>query len=81
MVSGTSGVVVLGYGPQTIVERPATQSQALAHHAEAAAVVEGDGGVEAAPAVELHVGPEPVDAGGERRCEAIDGWPPRPSCG
>ena len=29
------------------------------------AVVERDGGVEAAPAVELHVGPEAVDAGGE----------------
>ena len=60
--AGTSAVVVLGYGPQAVVERPATQGQALAHHAEAAAVVEGDGGVEAAPAVELHAGPEPVDA-------------------
>ena len=35
----------------------------MAHHAETAAVVEGDGGVEAAPAVELHVGTEPVNAG------------------
>ena len=39
--------------------------QALAYHAEPAAVVEGDGGVESPPAVELHVRPEPVDAEGE----------------
>ena len=36
-----------------------------AHHAEAAAVVEGDGGVEASSSVELHVRPEAVDAGGQ----------------
>ena len=60
---GTEGSV--GYGPQPVVELPAPQGHALAHHAEAAAVVEGDGGVEAPPPVELHVGPEPVDTGGE----------------
>ena len=49
--------------PQPVVERPATQGQPLANHAEAAAVVQGDGGVEAAPAVELHVGPEGTGSG------------------
>ena len=44
----------------------------LAHHAEAAAVVERDGGVEAPTAVELHVRPEPVDAGGHRGGETVD---------
>ena len=62
---GAASVVVLRYGSQPVVERPAPQGQALAHHAEAAAVVEGDGGVEAAPSMELHVGPKPVDAGRE----------------
>ena len=46
----------VGYGPQPVVELPAPQGQALAHDAEVATVVQGDGGVEAAPAVELHVG-------------------------
>ena len=54
---GAAPVVVLRDGPQPVVEGAAPQAQALAHHAEAAAVVKGDGGVEAAPAVELHVGP------------------------
>ena len=49
---GWSGGSV-GYGPQPVVELPA------------AAVVQGDGCVEAHPAVELHVRPEPVDAWGE----------------
>ena len=62
----------VGYGPQPIVELPAPQGQALVHHAEAPAVVERDGGVEAAPAVELHAGPEPVDAGGHRGGESVD---------
>ena len=35
--------------------------------------MEGGGGVEAAPAMELHAGPESVDAGGECRCETVDG--------
>ena len=64
--AGTPPGAVLRYGPQPVVERPATQGEALAHHAEAAAVVERDGGVEAPPPVELHAGPEPVDAGGHR---------------
>ena len=36
-------------------------------------VVEGDGGVEAASAVELHLGPERIDAGGHRGGESVDG--------
>ena len=32
---------------------------------ELGAVTVGDGGVEAAPAVDIHAGPEPVDVGGE----------------
>ena len=70
--SGTSTVVVLRYGSQPVIERPAPQGQALAHHAEAAAVVQGDGGVEAPPPVELHAGAEPVDAGGHRGGEMVD---------
>ena len=62
---GAAGVVVLGYGPQPVVEGAPAQGQALAHHAEAAAVVERDRGIEAAPAVELHVRTEPVDPGGQ----------------
>ncbi len=69
---GASRVVVLSNGPQPVVERPAPQCQTLAHHAEVAAVMERDGGVEAPPAVELHVGPEPVDAGGHRGGESVD---------
>ena len=52
---GAARIVVLRYGSQPVVERPAPQGETLAHHAEVAAVVKGDGGVEAAPAVELHV--------------------------
>ena len=80
---GAAGVVVLRYGPEPVVERPATQGQSLADHAEVAAVVQRDGGVEAPPAVELHAGPKPVDAGGYRGGETVDGrrWRPRPSCG
>ncbi len=63
--AGTPPVAVLRYGPQPVVDRPATQGEALAHHAEAAAVVERDGGVEAPPPVELNAGPETVHAGGE----------------
>ena len=48
-MSGQARIVVLGYGPQTVVEGTAPQGQALAHHAEVAAIVEGDRGVEAAP--------------------------------
>ena len=59
---GAARVVVLRYGSQPVVERPAPQGQTLAHHAEAAAVVEGDGGVEAAPAVELHLRVPGADA-------------------
>ena len=70
--AGATGVVVPRYGPQPVVERPAPQSQALAHHAEAASIAECDGGVEAPPAVELHAGPEPVDAGGHRGGESVD---------
>ena len=58
-------VVVLGYGPQPVVEGAPAQGQALADDTEPAAVVEGDRGVEAAPAVELHARPERVDAGRE----------------
>ena len=71
----------VGYGPQPVVERPAPQGQALAHHAEAAAVVQSDGGVESAPAVELQRG------AGARRCRGratLRGdrrRPPRPSGG
>ena len=46
---GASCVVVLRCGFQPVVEGTPPQGQALADHAEAAAVVEGDGGVEAAP--------------------------------
>ena len=35
--------------------------------------MQGDGGVEASPAVELHAGPEPVDAGRHRGGESVDG--------
>ena len=59
----TAGVVVPRYGSQPVVERPATQGQALAHHAERPAVVQGDRGVEAAPAVELHVHRSPFMLG------------------
>ena len=52
---GVPCVVVLCYGAQPVVEGPAPQGQALAHHAERSAVVEGDGGDEAPPSVELHV--------------------------
>ena len=62
---GAARVVILRYSSQPIVEGPAPQGQALADHAEAAPVVEGDGGVEAAPAVKLHVGTKAVDARGE----------------
>ena len=55
--SGAAGVVVLRYGSQPVVEGPAPQGQALAHDAEAASVVERDGGVEAASAVKLDAGP------------------------
>ena len=51
-------VVVLGYGPQTVVEGAPAQGQALADDPEAAAIVECDGGVEPAPVVELHVRPK-----------------------
>ena len=44
---------------------PTPYGQALADHTEAAAIVECDGGVEAAPAVELHVRLERVNARGE----------------
>ena len=64
-VVGTARVVVLCYGSKPVVERPAPQGQTLADHAEAAAIVEGEGDVEAAPSVELHVRPEPVGPGGE----------------
>ena len=57
-VPGPPPVAVLRYGPQPVVERPAPQGEALAHHTEAAAVVERDCGVEASPAVELNAGPE-----------------------
>ena len=59
-------------GPQPVVERPAPQGQTLSHDAEAPAVVEGDGGVEAPSAVELHPGPEPVRARGHRGSESAD---------
>ena len=71
-VSGRRPVAVLRDGSQPVVERPAPQSKPLAHHAEAAAVVQGDDGVEAPPAVELHAGAEAVDAGGHDGGESID---------
>ena len=71
--AGTAAIVVLRYGPQPVVERSAPQGETLAHDAEAASVVQGDGGVEAAPAVEFHAGPQPVDAGGHRGGEAVGG--------
>ena len=71
--AGTAGVVVLGDGPQAVVEGTAPQRQPLAHHSEAAAIVPGDHGVKAAPAVELHLGAQPLHAGGERGGESIDG--------
>ena len=76
VATGLKGVVVPRDGPQPVVERPAPQGQPPpppADHAERPAVMEGDGGVEAAPAVELHVRTEAVDAGGERRGESVDG--------
>ena len=69
---GASAGVVLSQGPQPVVEGAPAQGQALAHHAEVSAVVEGDGGVESPPAVELDAGPEPVDAGGHRGGESVD---------
>ena len=69
---GASAGVVLSQGPQPVVEGAPAQGQALAHHAEVSAVVEGDGGIEAAPAVELHTGSESVDAGGHRGGESVD---------
>ena len=60
---GAAGVVVLGYGPQPVVEGPSSQGQSLTHHAEVASVMKRDGGVEPAPAMELHAGPEAVDSG------------------
>lgn len=54
--AGTSAAFVFGYGSQPVVERPAPQGQTLAHHAEAASVVERVGGAEAPPAVEVHLG-------------------------
>ena len=64
-VVGSSAVVVLRNGSQPVVERAAAQGRSLAHHAEAASVEEGDGGVEPAPVVELHAGMETVCAGEE----------------
>ena len=69
---GAAGVVVLGYGPQPVVEGAPAQGQALANQAEAAAVVERDRGIEAAPAVELHVRPAFACAGRHRGGEAVD---------
>ena len=66
-------MVVLCDSPQPVVEGPPPQGLALPHHAELAAVVEGDGRVEAAPAVELNLGPQPVYAWGEGRGETVDG--------
>ncbi len=64
-------MVVHDDGLQAVVERAAPQRQALAHYAEAVAIVEGDNRVEAAPAVELHQGFQAVHAWGQRCCQAV----------
>ena len=71
--AGAALVPVLRDGPQPVVEGAAAQGRTLAHHPEAAPVVPGDNGVEPAPAVEIHLGTQPVDAWGEGRRQAVDG--------
>ena len=63
--------MVLGDGPQPVIEGAAPQGKALADHPEAAAIVQGDHRVEPAPALEFHLGFQAVHAGGQGCRQAV----------